>query len=446
MSYIEIARDRLQSTREYVREIMSEPFPHEDSKSALIALDALLTKQLGIVSRTSPDAAEALTRSIAASSSYYVDQVLDCLGMLKNSASIRNPFEVHGPLKEFCKKLVAKDAHLILTFAWNYVPFTYPHNNQVLPKFVVIGLPASECGNALILPAAGHELGHSIWRVVEPSFSNLEAVVRKTIRTKFRKQLKEHHPNARLDDLVSMPIWRNAHEWAKAQCEEIFCDLIGLHIFGASYLYAFEYIVAPKLSEFRSQMYPSLRRRASLIAQAAKDLGIGSFPRFADRFVDEKKQNGKNQWDDVQQEVADTVLIDYFPVLEKKVKRLCEKSEIEVPKPDSWRNICAAFRQSVPASKLTGLPEIINAAWEVYLDAKFAPKEICGNKPRRDVLNEMVFKTIEILEIDTTLRETDDPEAEQDDRRAGRERKVQRRSAVRRADTGVSIKRRKRVH
>lgn len=33
-----------------------------------------------------------------------------------------------------------------------------------LPNFVLIGFPAPESGNPLLIPLAGHELGHTVWK------------------------------------------------------------------------------------------------------------------------------------------------------------------------------------------------------------------------------------------------------------------------------------------
>jgi hypothetical protein len=71
---------------------------------------------------------------------------------------------MYVPFLDICKSLVGDKARLILSSEWEYVPYTYPQNLNELPEFIVIGLPASESDNILVFPAAGHELGHSLWR------------------------------------------------------------------------------------------------------------------------------------------------------------------------------------------------------------------------------------------------------------------------------------------
>src|SRR3546814_14740255 len=47
---------------------------------------------------------------------------------------------------------------------WKFVPFTYPMTLDWLPGFALVGGPAPESDNVLIVPLAGHEIGHSAWR------------------------------------------------------------------------------------------------------------------------------------------------------------------------------------------------------------------------------------------------------------------------------------------
>ena len=55
-----------------------------------------------------------------------------------------------------------RETRLILSSEWDYSPFMYDQITD-LPSFVFIGLPACESANPLLLPLAGHELGHSVW-------------------------------------------------------------------------------------------------------------------------------------------------------------------------------------------------------------------------------------------------------------------------------------------
>jgi len=51
---------------------------------------------------------------------------------------------------------------LIVSSEWEFSPFVY-RSITGFPGFVLIGLPATESSNPLVIPLAGHELGHSVW-------------------------------------------------------------------------------------------------------------------------------------------------------------------------------------------------------------------------------------------------------------------------------------------
>jgi hypothetical protein len=80
------------------------------------------------------------------------------LRFVLRSTNVRNAFELFDPLLRMSQKLIGKDTKLILSSEWSFSPFTYVGVFPELPGFVFIGIPASESGNALIIPAAGHEL------------------------------------------------------------------------------------------------------------------------------------------------------------------------------------------------------------------------------------------------------------------------------------------------
>jgi hypothetical protein len=91
--------------------------------------------------------------------------LLPILGFFLRSTNVRNAFELHGPLARIAEQLVP-GIKLVISSEWDFSPhsfFGYPPVATSLPNFVLIGLPASESANALVLPLAGHELGHAVW-------------------------------------------------------------------------------------------------------------------------------------------------------------------------------------------------------------------------------------------------------------------------------------------
>ena len=90
-------------------------------------------------------------------------QYTPILGFILRSTNIRNAFEARGPLVRLAQKLLSKNTKLIVSSEWQYSPFVHPPI-QDLKNFVLIGLPAPESSNPLIIPLAGHELGHAVLR------------------------------------------------------------------------------------------------------------------------------------------------------------------------------------------------------------------------------------------------------------------------------------------
>jgi hypothetical protein len=86
------------------------------------------------------------------------------LGLLLRSSNLRNAFEIYFPIKILSTELLEHNTCVVLSSEWEFSPFIYPVALDELPEFVFIGIPASECHNPLILPLAGHELGHVVWR------------------------------------------------------------------------------------------------------------------------------------------------------------------------------------------------------------------------------------------------------------------------------------------
>jgi hypothetical protein len=84
-------------------------------------------------------------------------------------------------------------------------------------------------------------------------------------------------PDYRPNDIVSRDILPSAIaesvEYGVRQAEEIFCDLFAYAIFGASYVHAFAYILAPGGGS-RDPNYPSHAIRMSLVSQMATREGV----------------------------------------------------------------------------------------------------------------------------------------------------------------------------
>src|ERR1700730_18347132 len=88
---------------------------------------------------------------------------LSSLGFLHRAQHPCNPFEAYDPLRRLAQAVIGADTRIVISSEWDFSPLTYVSLHG-LPDFVFIGLPASESEKALLLPLAGHEFGHSLWR------------------------------------------------------------------------------------------------------------------------------------------------------------------------------------------------------------------------------------------------------------------------------------------
>jgi hypothetical protein len=251
-------------------------FSYPDAREALDILQSRLQKKRSQIEESenfSPGTRNAILRDV----NHLILRLTTIAGIITRSASVRNAFELYAPFLEICKSLVGNDARLILSSEWQYVPFTFPQNLAELPEFIVIGLPASESDNVLIFPAAGHELGHSIW-----SKHALDDSFKEQIEGRVGEALKRNQPQfeavfpavrgADLDqDMFVQYIKSSIVSSVGRQVEETFADFIGLLIFGESYLCAFEYLIAPQIIGARSKEYPDTQERATTLQRFARD-------------------------------------------------------------------------------------------------------------------------------------------------------------------------------
>src|SRR5262249_3465899 len=157
---------------------------------------------------------------------------------------VRNSFEVFGPLLRLSRDLLepkvataARQTRLVLSSEWDYSPFVYGEMSD-LPGFVLIGLPAPESSNPLLLSLAGHELGHSLW-AKSGGTNKFPPIIRNHILDLIKARWPEFQavcttpkgPPSSPADLTSnmfcVQFWEQCLPWALRQAEESFCDFAG---------------------------------------------------------------------------------------------------------------------------------------------------------------------------------------------------------------------------
>jgi hypothetical protein len=321
------------------------------------------------------------------------------LGFILRSTNVRNAFEVHFPLKRLVKKLIGPDAKLIISSEWDFVPFTYPMSLDQLPNFALVGGPASESGNVLTMPVAGHEIGHSAWRAHSGSFNlqtPLLAAVDGAINTlpsETARLTAQLGTGAQALDQIRRLAFLNGMK----QLEEIFCDAMGLYFFGTSFLYAMEFFLAPG-GGARSLTYPSDAERLRLLGIGSGTLGLSPSPPLFERWSDSVLQATQSK--------------DFVVILDKAVSGLSGRvinhafalmraKGISTPDAARITTVIGAFDRGEPDTGTATLPEIVCAGWEIVRrDGGLAERR---HRKRYRELGDLMLKSIEVAEFELRM-------------------------------------------
>ena len=207
----------------------------------------VLERHVSILSKLPPDKTPSIVKGLCAEALTDIFTYLPLLGFILRSTNVRNAFEIYGPLLRLARRILRGDTKLILSSEWhNYSPFTY-RSIPALPNFVLIGFPAPESANPLLIPLAGHELGHTVWRV-NSCASRYRKQIENTIIAGVELHIKEYQdlfPNQNLkqgdaqNNIFVRQTIAHPTAWSLKQAEEFFCDFLGLYVFDQAYLHAF---------------------------------------------------------------------------------------------------------------------------------------------------------------------------------------------------------------
>jgi hypothetical protein len=305
------------------------------------------------------------------------------------------------------RRLLGPDTRLILSSEWHFSPFAFV-GYQYLPGVVLIGLPAPESSNPFLLPLAGHELGHSAW----PGFGldlEMERVVARAILDEIKIRWNDckayfhvTNPDEVETDLIVRPMWKPAWDWALRQCEEHFCDFVGLRIFGEAFLYAFAYLLAPHRRGSRPLIYPNLRTRAECLVKAAVAYGFSVPQDYAELFENLTDPAPEQIRETLLLSLADAVRARFVNSLQLKADEIVTQAGFVRASTETLDNCVKRLSLMVPIEGSNGLENILNAAWRGWKTPNFF-LEVEHNTKRIENLREVVLKSIEILEIETKL-------------------------------------------
>lgn len=382
-------------------------FPYKDSLDGLniVAAEFRDIRQT-LIDSTNPAISPDTLKGYCARALDAIFGNLPLVGFLARSANANGAPEFHGPMRRLTAKAIGKDAKLVISSEWDFSPFTllYPHN--ALSEFVLVGLPMSESGNALVAPLAGHELGHNIWRyhkVLQRVIPLAQEKLRASVVSRWADFKKETHLTdpKQLDDLIGQTFLADPFRRAVVQSEELFCDLVGLRVFGEGYLYAFEYLLAPGVSGERSTDYPRVQDRVKVLQESAATWEVSSPTAFAESF--EPQDVGSL----FLQSFADETALALVPDLMRFASELTASLALVKHTDADVEKLSSRFRALVPATGARHLGWLINAGWRVYFS------EVAGSSPpsnsplsklkdedRPRVLNELLLKSFEVFEIE----------------------------------------------
>ena len=391
------ARRRVRAFVDQIVELEASDFPHRDGLDALGVIRKELEYYLNdFLDTLPPTLSDAVVDGICADISSTVSTYTEVLGFILRSTNVRNAFEAHFHLKRLVGQAISPKVKLIMSSEWNFVPFTYPMTLDLLPDFVLVGAPAPESGNVLLFPLAGHEIGHSAWR---------KYAMRPHLQTQVTRAVAHaidaaHEARTRVltNAGASLPNLQNVVlEMALKQLEEIFCDLFGLYVFGPSYIYAYEYFLAPGGGN-RSPFYPSSTDRVGYLIAGASKLGIEVPLEVFGRWRPSTPRTGLNA-DAVA--FADAAVAKVFPKMMQRTFKLLEDRSVARPRVEAIEQLLEAFKRRVPDDDGATFPEIVTAGW-LYLRQR-GGLATDSDRPEYDMLGELMLKSIEVAEFRTRL-------------------------------------------
>ena len=400
-------RRQVSAFLEEIERLKDGEFPYPNSRSALVEIAKVFSNHLDYLEKITPTNDAKVVRRACDAAVDGISYYLPILGFILRSTNVRNAFEIYGPILQLAQKLLGPSTKLIISSEWKYSPFIYVGVKH-LPDFVFIGLPAPESGNPFLVPLAGHELGHSIWtRYIENEVSVYQHYVKRLIDTivgeiradpdSYNKVFRDVDL-AKLDtDLIAWETWQQAFHWGLSQAEECFCDFVGVRLFGESFLHALAYILCPMHSGLRSLQYPNTKRRIQYLAEAAKKFSVKLPDAYDSLFEDLGHPKDLRQQYLVR--LADKGAQLLIPDLISKSDEICTSVNIPLEDPKKVGEILESFRLVTPGRNARYLGNILNAAWKAFHDPSLW-SDLKHLPSKEVVLNELVFKTIEVFEVE----------------------------------------------
>ncbi len=411
MSPLEHSRDRLRAVILEVNRLASSDFPHRHSADVLRMVGDIFEQRLSELEKLDDKNDPSVVQAMCSESLTKIFTFLPLLGFILRSTNVRNSFEVYGPTLRLARCLLGNQTELLVSSEWNYSPFVFRPFNE-LPNVVLIGLPACESENPLLLPLAGHELGHSIWREKYLG-DQLAAKIRSSVESEFKRRENDfkklfpsatfpNDPNATIN-LFYLRVLSQTTNLVLSRCEETFCDFVGIRLFAEGYLHAFGYLLAPGVSGPRSLLYPCMTDRIINMITAGSAFNAQLPPNFKQWFIADQLPVTITNDTVFISEVSDLAMgsltSDLIDAVRQHIpKTIPDRSQREIDK------VYNSFELVVPAAGIDGIANVINAGWKAYNNEDLWRSTPEVFEKRREVLCDLILKNFEILEIEEIMR------------------------------------------
>lgn len=409
--HLQHACERLEQCLSEIERIEQSDFPYSDSYEALDLIRTLFTRQLSELQSFGPLSDKATVRQHCTLALQLLFVYLPILGLILRSTNVRNTFETFRPLQALVRSVLdgtTAKTRLVLSSEWNYSPQMFDEFHHHLSDFVFIGFPACESGNPMLVPLAGHELAHLLWRK-----QDLEATFKPTVTSDILRAIRGSWAQYKATfglsqnetdlaiDMYLVRTWEPIVTMALSQAEETFCDFVGVRIFGQAYLQAFAYLISPSIGGERPVAYPNLRVRVENLAKVASQYGVSVPAEYAASFDDESPPSLDSK-EALRLEIADQVLVNLIPALAKKADELLAP-RIEMPSEEEVTRIYGRFLLVVPAENCKSLADILNAGWRAISNPDFWKNDSQVRTKKDSIIKELVVKTIELFYIEQKL-------------------------------------------
>jgi hypothetical protein len=405
MDILGFARSKIRGVLDTLEEITALDFPFQHAKEALLELSKTFKNIEKTLGSLGPHNDPATVNTCCHQALEMLSLQLPTIGSIARSTEVSGPVEFHGPFLRIARQAIGPTARLIISSEWEISP-----NTLIVPElfhghqFVLVGLPVSESDNSLITPLAGHELGHNIWEkeqysqaVMKPVYEHLLELLNGKYWNAFQEEYRLTTKEQIEGDMFGVMIWENTIAWASAQCQELFCDMIGLLLFRESYFYAFAYLVAPWGFDRTEPRYPSIENRVAAMVAAADAYGIPTPTGFKNSFSAPQRSD-----EDLLLAVCDEAVSLILPQLIKQAEEFISKKALAPDISDADR-ILQDFKRGVPATKANGICSILIAGWRLRCSKENpwgAGYALADDENWPSTLNEILLKSFEVFEIE----------------------------------------------